>query len=159
MLSVHRESTSCATSRYLRTTTYQLIKIPPTNLHIPSVLIQALGETFGVRFATPGTPAIVALVPVLIRLGRHTAIRLLRPCSLRAGAATKESPNRMSDGRADGNTAVGGQISACFWRLPEHSRWETYAAVEAIWPNRPEPCCCCCPAPAGPPGFWAFPGG
>lgn len=117
MLSVYRESTSCATSRY-STTTHQLIKIPATNLHVPSVLIQTLGETFGVRFATPGTPAIIALVPVLVRLGRHTTVRLLRLCSLRAGTATKESPDRMSDGRADGNTAVGGKSALCFGGYP-----------------------------------------
>ena len=34
----------------------------------------------------------------------------------------------------------------------------TYAAVEAIWPNKPV-LCCCCPAPAEAPGFWALPDG
>lgn len=118
MLSVHKESTTRATSRY-SSMTYQLIKIPATNLHVASVLIQALGETFGIRFATPWTPVIV-LITVLGGLGSHSVVRLLSLCSFRAGAATEESPNSMSDGRAYGNTTWG-QISV-FLSVPKYSR-------------------------------------
>ncbi len=86
--------------------TYQLIKVPATNLHVASILVQAFSEAFGIRFAASWAPAIV-LIPGLVGLAGHTVIRLLGLRSGRAGAATEKTPNGMADRRAYSNSTTG----------------------------------------------------
>lgn len=54
----------------------QLIQVPSTNLHIPPILIQALGEALRVRLAATSSPA-VALVSSVLALRRYRIVSLL----------------------------------------------------------------------------------
>lgn len=88
------------------TDAHQLIEIPSTNLHISTILIQALGERFGIRLTATGTPAITLISRVVGLRSSNTAILRLGFRSRVAGSASKEPANRMPDGRAYSNTTA-----------------------------------------------------
>lgn len=82
--------------------TYQLLEIPPANLHVAAVLIQALGELLGCAGTVVAPGAVVGL-------GRRLRLRRLRRLG-RGAAAAEESAqavaNDMADRGADCNTTV-----------------------------------------------------
>jgi len=118
--------------------THQLLQIPPADAHLvvtALVLIQAFCESLGIGFAVP---------PVGHILIRAAILSLAMDCrissSLRrlARTTTEEAADCVPDGRADGYTTVVG-IDQLLGRGRGMHQPIAYAAVEAIWPKRPEP--------------------
>ena len=86
------------------TTTYQLLQIPTTDLHIALVLVQAPSERLGILLTIPRSPA-AALIRPILGLARHGAVGRLR-LGGGAGPASKEAPNRVADRTPDCDAAA-----------------------------------------------------
>jgi hypothetical protein len=87
------------------TLTYQLLQIPPTNLHIPLVLIQTLREHLRI-ILTASRSIVIARVCVLSGLSDSVGSGL-RFSGRRAGASAEEAADGVADGGAYGDTAIG----------------------------------------------------
>lgn len=134
--------------------TYQLIHIPPANGHVALVIIHALSERPNIVLArrrlSPAAGGAVALVETVVHLLGGGGWGCLLRLSWGAGATAEETTEGMADGRADGDTAGCGIAVSLFSRptfsshMAGHLRYMycTYAAVEAIWPKRPDPALC-----------------
>lgn len=73
---------------------YQLIQIPPTDLHIPLILIQALSKLLRIHIAVPSAPAIVVaslVSSVAVRVCRG-GVGLIGFRGRLAGGAAAEEP-------------------------------------------------------------------
>jgi len=115
---------------------YQLLEVPATDLHVPLVLVQTLGELLRIDLTASRSPGIVLLVASL----RNTVVLLLLCRRLRR-SASEEPTDSMADGGADCYTSVFSMLV----RDIQRARRRAYAAVDAICPNKPgpaEPCCC-----------------
>ena len=75
--------------------TYQLVEVPPADLHVTLILIQAFGESLRVSIAAASAPA-ASLVSGLIALSGEAAVLLL--LLGRCTATTKHSPDSVSNG-------------------------------------------------------------
>ena len=76
--------------------TYQLLKIPTADLHVASILIQALGEVLRIDFA--GCSAVAILRISILLLSSHRVVGNLLLRRLTAGTTSKHSSDRMTDG-------------------------------------------------------------
>jgi hypothetical protein len=131
MLSVSPVSTN---PLLLTVFTYQLLKIPPANVHIPLVLIHALGKRLRRRRAVVA-PLVVLSARVLSSL-RNRRLGGRRPAKERADCVAEG----VSDGGANCDTAGEGVSPYSLASVDGQGRGRTaYAAVVAIWPKRPGP--------------------
>ena len=96
---------------YLTTSTpaspsYQLLQIPSADLHIPTILVQAVGQTLGSRLTALLRPAVV-LIP-LLGLRRDGVVVLLAFGHVTAAgvAAAEHAADGVPDGGADCYTTM-----------------------------------------------------
>jgi hypothetical protein len=90
--------------------TYQLLQVPPADLHVPTVLIQALGKLLCIYLAALCSPA-VGLSTIALR--RNTVI-LDWLSSRSRGATAKETTNGMANRRTDCDTTIFAGVSIYF---------------------------------------------
>jgi len=77
-----------------------LFEVPSTDLHVALILVQTLGERFGISLAASRAPLAILSAAVVSLL------------SWGAGTATKHPTNCMADRRADCYTAVSKSVYA-----------------------------------------------
>ncbi len=85
-----------------------MFEVPSTDLHVALILVQTLGERFGISLAASRAPLAI-LSAAVVSLTSNCVVRLL---SWGAGTATKHPTNCMADRRADCYTAVSKSVYA-----------------------------------------------
>lgn len=112
----------------------ELLKVPVADLHVATLLIHAPSEVLRRASAVIRLVLVVVVVGLVVLLLDGSSSGCLGRCRR---ATAEHAANGMADGGAYCDTA-GQRISFWFERW-ERDEAETYAAVLAIWPNRPGP--------------------
>ncbi len=91
--------------------THQLIQIPRANLHIASILLQAVAKPLGRLLTALLAPAIIIIALLGLRSDRIVVRLPLRYFTTAGMATTEHAADGMANGRADCDTAMGRSVS------------------------------------------------